>query len=41
MAYKGEAILGEQTMGDRGVFGVPGDAPAALYDLPSSLFCSH
>lgn len=41
MAYKGEAVLGEQTMGNRGIFGVPEDAPAALYDLPSSLFCTH
>lgn len=41
MAYEGEAALGEQTMAAVGVFGVPGGAPAALYDLPSSLFCSH
>lgn len=41
MAYEGETALGEQTVGGRGVFGVPGDAPAVLYALPPSLFCSH
>lgn len=38
IAYEGETALGEQTVGGRGVFGVPGDAPAVLYALPPSLF---